>query len=225
MPNNLDSKKILSYDDLVVIAQGNSNEPLVSVQKYSSSIVATYNKLDMKVYAGDTILVRDSVAKKLAAVNKSLMTTNDVVLKVVYGYRHPDVQKQYFYNRKVELHKENPSPSISETELVRLTHSFVAVPSVAGHPTGGAVDVTVVDKYGKDLDFGNIIADYTNPEVIKTFADVPKEQSENRTMLHNAMVSQGFAPFYGEWWHFSYGDREWAAFYNKKTALYSAINL
>lgn len=222
MPNNLDSKKILSYDDLAVIAQGNSDEPLVSVQKYSSSIVAMYNKPDMEVYTGNTILVRDLVAKRLAAVNKSLTATNNVVLKVVYGYRHPDVQKQYFYNRKVELHKENPS--ISEDELVRLTHGFVAVPGVAGHPTGGAVDVTVVDKYGNELDFGNIIADYTNPEVIKTFADVSREQLENRTMLHNAMVSQGFAPFYGEWWHFSYGDREWAAFYNKKTALYSAIN-
>lgn len=223
MSNNLDSKKMLSYDDLAVIAQGISNEPLVSVRKYSPSIVAMYNKPDMRVYTGDTILVRESVAKKLAAVNKSLTMTNGLVLKVVYGYRHPDVQKQYFYNRKVELHKENPD--ISEAELVRLTHNFVAVPSVAGHPTGGAIDVTLVDKSGEELDLGNVIADYTNPDIIKTFASVTKKQAANRTMLHDAMVSQGFAPFYGEWWHFSYGDREWAAFYNKKKALYGAISV
>lgn len=34
------------------------------------------------------------------------------------------------------------------------------------------------------------------------------------------MVEAGFAAFSGEWWHFSYGDREWAAIWNKAAALY-----
>lgn len=223
MQNNITSKKILTYDDLVAVTQGNSNEPLVSVQKYSPSIIAIYNKPDMKVHTGEAILVRDSVAKKIAAANDLLVTKNGMALKVVYGYRHPDVQKQYFYNRKTELHKDNPG--LSEPDLVRLTHGFVAVPGVAGHPTGGAVDVTLVDDSGNELDLGGVIADYTNPEIIKTFANVTEKQSANRRILHDAMVAQGFAPFYGEWWHFSYGDQEWAAFYDKKTALYSAIDV
>lgn len=222
MSDNIGLRKILTYDDLVAVAQGDSNDSLVNVRRYSPSIVAIYDKPDMKVYTGDTILVRDSVAKRLAAVNKSLLTTNGASLKIVYGYRHPDVQKHYFYNRKAELRKENPN--ISETELVRLTHNFVAVPSVAGHPTGGAVDVTIVDKSGKELDLGSTIADYINPEIIRTFANITEKQLQNRITLHDAMVSQGFAPFYGEWWHFSYGDREWAAFYNREAALYGAIN-
>ena len=49
------------------------------------------------------------------------------------------------------------------------------------------------------------------------------EQIKNRKMLHDLMVEEGFAPFYGEWWHFSYGDREWAAFYDKET-LYAPID-
>jgi D-alanyl-D-alanine dipeptidase len=37
------------------------------------------------------------------------------------------------------------------------------------------------------------------------------------------MVAAGFAPFYGEWWHFSYGDREWAAVYGEPAALYGPL--
>lgn len=223
MQENLNSKRILTYDDLIQAASGDSKEPLVSVQKYSPSILAVYDKPDMLAYTGDTILVRDSVAKKLAAVNDFLEENASLRLKVVYGYRHPEVQEKYFYNRKAELQKGNPS--LDDDSLNRLTHNFVAVPDVAGHPTGGAVDLTIVDTTGKELNMGNVIADYTDPEIIKTYATTNSSQIVNRKVLHDAMIAQGFAPFYGEWWHFSYGDREWAAFYNKKEAPYSAINL
>ena len=49
------------------------------------------------------------------------------------------------------------------------------------------------------------------------------EQRSNRGLLQDAMVAAGFAPFYGEWWHFSYGDREWAAFYYRPAALYGPV--
>ena len=80
-----------------------------------------------------------------------------------------------------------------------------------------------IDVSGDELDMGNKIADYANPEVIKTFARVTGEQAKNRQLLHDLMVAQNFAPFYGEWWHFSYGDREWAVFYGEK-ALYGAVD-
>lgn len=47
------------------------------------------------------------------------------------------------------------------------------------------------------------------------------EQAQRRSLLHDLMVAEDFAPFYGEWWHFSYGDREWAAFYNVEKAMYA----
>ncbi len=37
------------------------------------------------------------------------------------------------------------------------------------------------------------------------------------------MLTAGFAPFDGEWWHFSFGDREWARFYGAENALYEQI--
>lgn len=221
MESNLQIKKILSYDDVAKFPAGNSVEELVDVRTYDPSIVTEYLKEDMLELTGDVIYIRDTLAKKLAMVN-AVLKKYDYRLKVVYGYRHPDVQTRYFLRRRNEL--KNEFPSYDDNQLDRYTHNFVAVPDVAGHPAGAAVDLTVIDSNSMEIDMGSAIADYIDPSKIITFTDtITSEQTKNRILLHDLMVEQDFAPFYGEWWHFSYGDREWAAFYNKK-APYGAIN-
>jgi len=44
----------------------------------------------------------------------------------------------------------------------------------------------------------------------------------NRQLLHDLMVKEGFAPFYGEWWHFFLWDREWLLLHHSKT-LYAPL--
>jgi D-alanyl-D-alanine dipeptidase len=98
------------------------------------------------------------------------------------------------------------------------------VPEVAGHPTGGAVDVAATTPDGDVLDTGSTLADFDDLSRVPTFAPgLTGDQRSNRMLLHDAMVAAGFAPFYGEWWHFSYGDREWAAFYEQPAALYGPV--
>jgi len=214
MDVNVKTKNILTYDDVVKFSAGNSKEELVDVRKYDASIVTEYLKEDMLEHTGDTIFVRDTLAKKLANVNKKLSNIN-FGLKIVYGYRHPDVQQKYFDRRSSEIKEQ--FPTYTHEQIKRYTHNFVAVPDVAGHPSGAAVDLTVIDALGHNIDMGTEIADYIDPIKITTYADtISKTQLNNRLLLHDLMIEQEFAPFYGEWWHFSYGDREWAAFYNKK---------
>jgi zinc D-Ala-D-Ala dipeptidase len=68
------------------------------------------------------------------------------------------------------------------------------------------------------------LGDFDDLALIPTFAPgLTDDQRANRALLHDAMVAAGFAPFYGEWWHFSYGDREWAAFYERPAALYGPL--
>lgn len=220
-PNYI-NRHIMTYDEMASAEQGASQEPLVDVRKYDPSIVSQHEQSDMQAYTGESILVRETVAKKLAEVNKQLRNTNNLRLRIVYGFRHPKVQEKYFRERKEVLRKENPS--MSEYDLMRLVHDFVAVPDVAGHPMGAAVDLTLVDDSNNPVDMGNAISDYSDPDIIKTFAEVTSEQASYRKILHDAMIAQGFAPFYGEWWHFSYGDREWATFYGTKKAIYGPIN-
>ena len=62
------------------------------------------------------------------------------------------------------------------------------------------------------------------PEKIKAFAKgLNREQRYNRYLLRSLLLKEGFAPFNGEWWHFSYGDKEWASFYGRKKSLYSSV--
>lgn len=222
MTNDL-KYKILTYKDVAAIPSTENNETLVDARTYDSSIVTEYEKMDMIPYLGETIYVRETVARKLAHANEILTRENKVHLKLVYGYRHPEVQEKYFFDRCIELLASDPD--LTENELDALTHNFVAVPDVAGHPTGGAFDLTLIDSEGNNCDMGSKIADYTDPDLMQTFCEGLSEvQVKNRKVLHDAMVGEGFAPFYGEWWHFSYGDKEWASFYAKTSSLYKPIN-
>ena len=219
--DNLIRKPILTYDDVLPIPAGTSAEELVDVRTYSKSIVAQYLKFDMVEYTGDQIVVRDGLAQALGRVNDGLMQKG-LCLKVVYGYRHPAVQERYFTARKAEVQSQHPD--LDDANLDRLTHNFVAAPSIAGHPAGAAVDLTLIDiTTQKELSMGTAIADYSDPLLIQTFDErVSDYIMKNRLILHDAMVAEGFAPFYGEWWHFSFGDREWAAFYGE-AAMYGPI--
>ena len=214
-------KSILSYDDVAQYGAGSSNEPLVEVTRYDSSIIAKYIKKDMVPITGNMIYVRDSVAQKLARIEKNLKDKG-YRLRVAYGYRHPDVQLDYFKKRREIVSKQRPD--LKDAALDRYVYNFVARPDVAGHPAGAAIDITLVTLDGDDVDMGTKIADYSDEDKIKTYASgLTDVQVDNRKVLHDAMISEGFAPFYGEWWHFSYGDREWAAFYEEKT-LYDTVD-
>ena len=109
-PNYI-NRHIMTYDEMASAEQSASQEPLVDVQKYDPSIVSQHEQSDMQAYTGESILVRDTVAKKLAEVNKQLRNTNNLRLRIVYGFRHPKVQEKYFRERKEVLRRENPSMS------------------------------------------------------------------------------------------------------------------
>jgi D-alanyl-D-alanine dipeptidase len=217
MDDNLKNKRILTYKDVKKQKIGKSDEPLVSVKQYNPKIITCQDNEEIQNYNNDNILVRSELAKKLARINDRLK--DGMRLMVVCGYRHPDTQKQCFIREKTRILQQNPG--VSDDKANELTHILIAVPDVAGHVVGGAVDITIVDKNNEALDMGTEVADFTQVDKIATYSEsLTKEQIKNRDLLHNLMVSENFAPFYGEWWHFSYGDREWAAFYGNESAIY-----
>ncbi len=212
---------IVTYEEMAAVPNGENGEKMVNLKEKFPDIAVQYEQFDMLPFTGNDVFVRELVAAKLNAANEILKKMGSYRLKVVYGYRHPSIQELYFEKRRqklAEIHPEMPP-----AELDRLTHNFVAIPSVAGHPAGAAVDLTITTPNG-DLDMGTKIGGATESDRIKTFSDeISESQKKNRLTLCKAMIAQGFAPFYGEWWHFSYGDREWAAFYEKPSSLYSTV--
>ena len=212
-------RKIATIAELQAIQVTDNAEPLVNLTNFLPAYCCRYQRKDSSV---KTVLVRQTVAERLQNVQARLQKrAPGLHLVVEEGYRSPDYQERYFIQQL--LLETAIQPAMELTALLEAVHQRVALPSVAGHPTGGAIDVTIADS-GINLDMGGAIADFSEPHLLPTDSLViSSNQQSNRMILHDLMVAEGFAPFYGEWWHFSYGDREWAAFYGLKKSLYQTI--
>lgn len=80
--------------------------------------------------------------------------------------------------------------------------SFVADPKKGSiHNRGAAVDVTLVDKDGRELAMPTGFDDFSEKAGIK-YAGCTEEQAKNRDLLASIMVKHGFTRYEAEWWHF-----------------------
>jgi D-alanyl-D-alanine dipeptidase len=81
------------------------------------------------------------------------------------------------------------------------------------HSYGMALDITILDESGVELDMGTGFDDMTelsHPALEEGFlarGDLTQEQMSNRLLLRNAMLQAGFVGINTEWWHFDCGDR------------------
>lgn len=84
--------------------------------------------------------------------------------------------------------------------------SFVADPKKgSNHNRGAAVDLTLVDKYGKEVSMPSGYDEFTKRAKLD-YKDCPKEQINNRELLGRVMVKHGFKRIRSEWWHFDDAD-------------------
>ncbi|MBI5079423.1 hypothetical protein HZB06_02000, partial [Candidatus Wolfebacteria bacterium] len=93
-----------------------------------------------------------------------------------------------------------------------------------GHQTGGAVDVTLGDVDGKELFLGTEIHGFSDKTPINS-KNIAKNDKIKREILCNAMMKAGFVNYPAEWWHYSFGDKLWAAYSRKKKAFYGPVNI
>ena len=81
------------------------------------------------------------------------------------------------------------------------------------HSFGMALDVTLVDEAGRELDMGTGFDDMTllsHPALEARFlasGELTAAQAVNRQLLRDAMFQAGFVGINTEWWHFDCGDR------------------
>ncbi len=81
------------------------------------------------------------------------------------------------------------------------------------HSFGMAVDVTLLDAHGNELDMGtgfDNLSELSHPALeTQHVAEgrLTNAQVNNRIMLRQAMIAGGFHGISSEWWHFDFGDR------------------
>jgi zinc D-Ala-D-Ala dipeptidase len=75
------------------------------------------------------------------------------------------------------------------------------------HSRGLAVDLTLVDKNGKELDMGTAF-DFFGPEAHQGY-NHNDQVKRHRWILKSTMEKHGFGSIRTEWWHYSYKGKSW----------------
>jgi D-alanyl-D-alanine dipeptidase len=169
-------------------------------------------------------LVRAGLAARLADAQAALPL--GIGLRVVEGHRTVESQRAIIaaYSDQVRAHH----PEASEAELHELTSRFVSPVEVAPHVAGAAVDLTLVDATGEELDLGTAIDATPEESDGRCFfaADgIGADARAHRELLARVLGGAGLVNYPTEWWHWSYGDRYWALTTGAPAALYGPVAL
>jgi D-alanyl-D-alanine dipeptidase len=169
------------------------------------------------------ILLRPTLSAML--IEAADLLPSGVGLALHAGHRPIEVQLKTLNLVADEFLINNPGAT--KEEALEHARIYVKDPaqSVPPHCCGAAIDLQLIDLSSMEyLDFGSEVNENSDISFLHS-NKVSPEAYRNRMLLFDVMTSVGFASFYAEWWHYSYGCQSWAWFYNKKDYLYSVIDL
>lgn len=173
----------------------------VNLKDYSSDFVydmkyaTDSNFLKEKVYDCGECYLRLKTINALVAANKKFIKKG-YRIKLFDCYRPLDIQK------KMWTIVSNPK--------------YVANPEKGSiHNRGGAVDISLVDIDGNELDMGTQF-DHFGIEAAHSYEKLTDNQKKNRKFLRKIMTKSNFQPFESEWWHYNLNDSKKDALSNFK---------
>jgi D-alanyl-D-alanine dipeptidase len=139
------------------------------------------NFLKRKLYPVARCVLRGAAAQRLSQVQDDL-ANQGLGLKVYDCYRPLSVQKLMWE--------------------VLPNSDYVADPARGSrHNRGAAVDITLVDRNGKELEMPTEFDNFTE-RAHRDYKGGNPQALKNRQRLEDAMKKYGFIPLATEWWHF-----------------------
>ena len=160
----------------------------VDISGYDSGIVediryATDNNfVNEKLYECGRCFLRKPAAEALIKVQQKLQNKG-YSLKLFDCYRPKPVQ-QLLWDKVPDARYVTPPDKGSM------------------HNRGLAVDLTILDASGTELDMGTGY-DHFGPEAYHGYKDFPNHVLDNRSLLRSIMNQYGFRHIKTEWWHYS----------------------
>jgi D-alanyl-D-alanine dipeptidase len=130
------------------------------------------------------------------------------------------------YRNPTEL--KTHDPGLYETLAIKV-FEFWGIPSddprtPPPHSTGAAIDLTLQDESGQEIDMGCPIDETTARAYPDHYKDALSPAAHAfhayRVLLNDVMTSAGFSRHGNEWWHFSLGDQMWAWSRGESIAIY-----
>jgi D-alanyl-D-alanine dipeptidase len=189
-------------------------EPLVEIAA-ASLIVLDPRERDESGAYGRT---RAGVLERLRAASETLPA--GVRFLVIEGHRSSAEQARRFALHQDRLRR---SGITDPAELRHRVSAFVSPVEVAPHCAGAALDLTLLDADGVELDMGTAVNGHRTGDEARCPLDapgLPARARRNRDLLAQAMGSAGFINYPTEWWHWSYGDCYWALITKADAAIY-----
>lgn len=148
----------------------------------------TDNFTKAKIYDCARCLLRPEAARAIVQAHKNLQKQG-LGLKMFDCYRPRPYQQR--------LWDKVPDPD------------YVTPPAKGSmHSRGAAVDLTIVDARGRELDMGTAY-DFFGEAAHFDYTRLPAKVLTNRRLLRSTLEAVGFKGIRTEWWHFSYQDKEY----------------
>lgn len=214
------SEIILMSDARVAAVPVEANgEPLVDVRP--ALLVDDRTHKDSH---GAEVHLRQGVLDRLLAAQAQL--PDGLRLPFVEGYRPPALQRHYFERYAAELRA--PHPQWPADSILTAASRYVSPPEVAPHSAGAAVDLTLADAAGCELDLGtpmNADPEQSDGACCTDAIGITAEARAHRAVLGEALGAAGLVNYPTEWSHWSYGDRYWALATGAPAAVYGPTGL
>ena len=148
------------------------------------------------------------------------------------GYSFMVVEAYRSIERQIELWnaefkvQRGLYPEASEEYITQKTGVFVANPNKrgSGHQVGCAIDLTICDENGQELDMGTKISEFSDKTQTENDL-ITAGQRQNRALLRNALEKVGFVNYPAEWWHYCYGDSLWSHITGEKVIFESVLGV
>ena len=134
------------------------------------------------LYPVPRVFLHRDTARALTRVQRDLQKRG-LGLKVWDAYRPLSVQRKMWNLIRDERYVSNPAKNKGR------------------HTRGTAVDVTLVDKLGRELPMPSDFDDFSE-RAHRDYQGGTAEQRHNRQLLENVMRKHGFVGYPTEWWHF-----------------------
>lgn len=205
---------------VAAIALQECGERLVDVQAHGG-IQVDLRKQDAD---GAFAFLREGVLERL--LHAQTLLPDGTRLLFVEGYRPPALQRRYFEEYADQLRRSNPDWHPGQVR--EAASRFVSPPEIAPHSAGAAVDVTLVDRQGHEMDMGtrvNASPEESNGACYTAASNIDAQARANRDALGRALSAAGLINYGTEFWHWSWGDRYWALMTQQPAALYGPVEL
>lgn len=141
------------------------------------------NFTGQKIYHFQDVFLRYGTVMKLKAAAEEIQSMG-LNLKIWDGFRPVSAQFQLWEICPDDTYVADPNKGYSN------------------HSRGFAVDVTLVDGEGREVEMPTAFDDFS-AKADRDYSECTLAAAENARLLESVMEKHGFSGYWGEWWHFN----------------------